>query len=295
VLTDRDQHDLIVEVTGLPPGASVRLLQCEIREPPSSSYTTVNVLRDETLEGTLVGGVFETNVSLDTSLPCFARIEVRNSLGGELVFSNPIHFVREVPSIGVPPERAALRLDSVRMFLAESFRLRGAVFDAESQTLTIQGDEEPTGLGSLAIDPGVLGAPATVAGADAWSYLGGVLSLQGFSGEGSSIEVDWGATDLTLQPTRPHDLELGSARPNPFGAGTIVPYTQPREGTARLTIFDVQGRRVRTLELGSKSAGHHEARWDGANEQGFPLAAGVYWLRLEFEGETRMRRAVKLR
>ena len=294
VFTERDQHDLLVEVTNLPTEGKVRLVQGEIREPPSTSYTTVNVLRDEYITGTIVNGTFQANVPLDTSLPSFARIEVYDSVGGELVFSNPIHFVHEVPAFGIPAERVAARFEGIRVFLAEEFRLLGASFESGAEILTITGDEETPGLGSISIDPGPLLAPAAVRGAQSWSYLGGVLTLQGFSGAGSSIEVSWGATGVATHVTTPNRLELDPPRPNPFGEGILVRYALPKEGDVRLEIFDVRGARVKLLELGPRSAGRHEARWDGRSSQGAPVSPGVYWVRLELAGETRIRKAVRL-
>jgi hypothetical protein len=294
VFTDRNEHDLVVEVTDLPAEAKVRLVQGEIREPPSTSYTTVHVLRDELIAGTIVNGAFGANVLLDTSLPSFARIEVYNSNDGELVFSNPIHFVRQVPALGIPAERVAVRLESIRVFLAEKFRLLGASFDSGAETLMITGHEETPGLGSLSIDPGARGSPTGVAGAKSWSYLGGVLTLQGFSGTNSSIEVGWGATGVAAPAPRPSRLELESPRPNPSGKGILLKYALPREGEVRLEILDVRGARVALLELGRRNAGHHEARWDGRGSKGVAISPGVYWVRLEFEGETRTRKVVRL-
>ena len=48
-----------------------------------------------------------------------------------------------------------------------------------------------------------------------------------------------------------------------------------------LDIHDVRGRRVRRLVGGEQTAGPHEVRWDGTDDAGRQLAAGVYLVRLQ--------------
>ena len=60
------------------------------------------------------------------------------------------------------------------------------------------------------------------------------------------------------------------------------------------SLLDVTGRRVRTLDLGFKERGLHRVRWDGTDEGGRPVAAGVYWLRLEHDGKSLTQKAVRL-
>lgn len=83
--------------------------------------------------------------------------------------------------------------------------------------------------------------------------------------------------------------------PNPFAGGTTLRYALPREGDADLVVFDLQGRAVRTLVYGRIPAGRHEARWDGADDSGRPLASGVYLARLRAGGEERVVKMVRSR
>jgi len=45
-------------------------------------------------------------------------------------------------------------------------------------------------------------------------------------------------------------------------------------------VFAVNGRRVRTLTSGFREVGIHRLRWDGADDQGARVRAGVYFARL---------------
>jgi photosystem II stability/assembly factor-like uncharacterized protein len=86
-----------------------------------------------------------------------------------------------------------------------------------------------------------------------------------------------------------------TSSPNPFRAGTSVTYALSRPGSVTLSVYDIAGRLVRTLESGSKDAGEHEVRWDGTNASGRPVASGTYFLRLESEGEVKAGKVSVLR
>jgi hypothetical protein len=73
---------------------------------------------------------------------------------------------------------------------------------------------------------------------------------------------------------------LGSIAPNPARRGCEIAFSLAREGEVRLEIFDVTGRRVRTLESGRLAAGAHLARWDGRDATGGVAGAGLYFAAL---------------
>ncbi len=68
--------------------------------------------------------------------------------------------------------------------------------------------------------------------------------------------------------------------PNPFNPRTTVRFDLAREGRVELAIYDLQGRRVRTLLAGPVSAGAHEAVWQGDDDAGRDLPSGMYLARL---------------
>ena len=51
-----------------------------------------------------------------------------------------------------------------------------------------------------------------------------------------------------------------------------------------LEVYDLQGRKVRTLVSGERAAGRHEVEWDGRNDASRQVASGVYLLRLSAFG-----------
>jgi photosystem II stability/assembly factor-like uncharacterized protein len=96
------------------------------------------------------------------------------------------------------------------------------------------------------------------------------------------------AFDLTTLPDlasvkRPR-LDGGaglSSYPNPFTEATTIRLSLPKAGDISLDIYDVAGRRVRSLEAGRVAAGSHEIIWDGRSDAGLPAASGIYYVRLE--------------
>lgn len=85
-----------------------------------------------------------------------------------------------------------------------------------------------------------------------------------------------------------------AAPPNPFRRGTSIQFETSRAGVARLEVYDVGGRLVRSLLHRELAPGPHALVFDGLDDQGARLASGIYLLRLSAGGETRTRRAVLL-
>ena len=84
--------------------------------------------------------------------------------------------------------------------------------------------------------------------------------------------------------------------PNPFNPETWIPYHLAADADVELSIYNVQGRIVRTLDLGHRQAGAYANRseaiyWDGKNTHGEEVASGVYIYRLtagEYSAARRM-------
>lgn len=75
--------------------------------------------------------------------------------------------------------------------------------------------------------------------------------------------------------------------PNPFNPRTTVNFGLAAPARARLDIFDVRGRLVRTLLDGELAAGDHAVMWDGCDDQGRGAASGTYICRLAAAGVER--------
>ena len=54
-----------------------------------------------------------------------------------------------------------------------------------------------------------------------------------------------------------------------------------RAGPAKLDVYDASGRLIRRLLDGAVQPGEHQASWDGRDNDGRPVASGVYFYRLK--------------
>jgi len=71
-----------------------------------------------------------------------------------------------------------------------------------------------------------------------------------------------------------------SAYPNPFNPALTLQLAVPRTGPVEVAVFDLRGRRVRELLKGQQQAGRMMLRWDGADDRGRSMGAGVYFVRM---------------
>ncbi len=93
-------------------------------------------------------------------------------------------------------------------------------------------------------------------------------------------------------PAAPSELGLAASYPNPAVTGLTIRYSLPVEGRASLVIYDLAGRRVKTLLEGHEAAGPHEVHWDLSTDRGARAGAGVYFYELRAAGGRAVRRLV---
>ncbi len=83
--------------------------------------------------------------------------------------------------------------------------------------------------------------------------------------------------------------------PNPFNPQTEIRFELAKAGRARVTIFDVTGRKVRTLIDQSMSAGPQARMWFGKDDRGQQAPSGTYYVRLETDGKIDTRKLLLLK
>jgi hypothetical protein len=92
----------------------------------------------------------------------------------------------------------------------------------------------------------------------------------------------------------PGDFSLCESSPNPFGQTAQIRYGVPRQASLALEIYDVFGRRVKTLVDWSVEPGVHTAVWDGTDEMGSPVASGIYYAHMTAPGFSKTTKVILL-
>jgi len=140
------------------------------------------------------------------------------------------------------------------------------------------------------IDHGVGGTPNAVAIGDVNGD--GMPDLVTSNRNTNTISVLLNTGPGTLSVGGPTErFELAPPRPNPFRAGAHIGYALPVDSPVSLEVFAVSGQHVRTLVRGNMPAGPHEVAWDGADDRGRRVSAGIYLYRLRassFEATQRL-------
>jgi len=84
--------------------------------------------------------------------------------------------------------------------------------------------------------------------------------------------------DIPLQPI---EYQLKQNFPNPFNAETTIQYQLGKRTPVVLSIYDILGRKVRTVINERQTTGYHSIRWDGLNKSKTQVASGLYFYRIE--------------
>ena len=78
-----------------------------------------------------------------------------------------------------------------------------------------------------------------------------------------------------------NSFELCQNYPNPFNSTTKILYILPVESSVEVTVYDIQGRIVKSFAYNAQSAGYQSVVWDGTNSQGRMLSSGIYICRVK--------------
>lgn len=89
------------------------------------------------------------------------------------------------------------------------------------------------------------------------------------------------STDVVDEADMPAQFALGQNYPNPFNPATRIAYEVPTNTAVRLEVFNLLGRKVRTLVDEGQAAGVYSVTWDGTTDAGTTVATGVYVYRLQ--------------
>jgi parallel beta-helix repeat protein len=93
--------------------------------------------------------------------------------------------------------------------------------------------------------------------------------------------VDVGRIDVSVLAKK---YGLHQNFPNPFNPTTTIEYSLPKESNVQLIIYNMLGQKMRTLVNEQRSVGIHSKNWDGLDNAGNVLSAGIYFYQLKADG-----------
>ncbi len=168
------------------------------------------------------------------------------------------------------------------------WRVGSVAFSPDGATLAVgTGDNGTIQLWDVATKTNIatFSGHASLVYSVAFSPDGNILA----SGSGDKTVQLWDVSEwkrakrLVLAEERigqPDSPQLAQNAPNPFNSQTVLSYFLHSPGPARLEVFALTGQRVAVLRQGPQQAGYHRLYWDARDEEGRPLASGLYLYRL---------------
>jgi hypothetical protein len=157
---------------------------------------------------------------------------------------------------------------------------------------------------ALSLERSVLSSGGSPAAASAW-HLNGTL------GQPTSSEVEPDGDGLLhagFWARPPHEAsgyavmraqafgEYASRNfPNPFSLSTTIDYTLSRECDVSIAVFDIHGRKVKTLLTEVQGPGRYRVTWGGLDDGGREVSPGIYLCRLDRDSQRTVRKMVLAR
>jgi choice-of-anchor B domain-containing protein len=193
--------------------------------------------------------------------PClhFARWYFMNSPG------EPDSFVVDISGDGVSWVTIQSTLTSEPFWRHETFRVRDYITPTSAVRVRfVAQDQPPEGIVEAAVD-------------------------------------DFELYDAALTPTGVGDpatapeMTVSAPRPNPAGKSASLTVSLPARARARVAVYDLSGREIRTLLDGVAAAGPTTLVWDGKDARGRQVGSGVYWIRAQAAGRGIERKVVWVR
>jgi hypothetical protein len=108
--------------------------------------------------------------------------------------------------------------------------------------------------------------------AESWTFS----SSHGTPGKVNSKAI----VNLDEQPEIPLQFSISQNFPNPFNPSTKISFTIPIKSYSNISIYDINGRKIKTIVSENLDAGYYEHIWDGTNKSGNLVNSGMYFIRM---------------
>jgi hypothetical protein len=109
------------------------------------------------------------------------------------------------------------------------------------------------------------------------------------------LTIDASAVNVEELKVIPESFALHANYPNPFNPTTTISYDLPKRSQVTLGIYDILGKKIKTLLNQSQDAGKRIAIWDGTDNLGRQVSAGVYLYQIQAGAFTQTRKMLLLK
>ncbi|MFQ5453272.1 MAG: T9SS type A sorting domain-containing protein [Candidatus Zixiibacteriota bacterium] len=194
----------------------------------------------------------------DTTSPNIATFHQNSDGIVNVETSDTLGAVYLVFSGNITPTLLGTNMDIIYAFILDSSKTRVLVYSFDIENFT----EGP-----------ILGNTSNAS----------LIEVQACTYEGAKVisVIDQSNDDETSDnETLPVSYALSQNYPNPFNNETVITFDLPNKGIAKFEIINILGKVVYDWTR-TYSAGHHQIIWDGINDDGEPIASGVYYYRLQ--------------
>jgi len=103
-----------------------------------------------------------------------------------------------------------------------------------------------------------------------------------------------GVANQSVDENNSKDIYL-KCYPNPFSKSAVFTYQVPRDSDIKLSVYNIAGQLVKTIEKGFKKAGNYKIEWNGIGNNGEKLANGIYFYKLNINNQTITKKLILLK
>jgi hypothetical protein len=147
----------------------------------------------------------------------------------------------------------------------------------------------------------------------AWgSYANTGPTIAAFRGSDGGGHICFAAMDFELKREEDHwgnvsdskdkvvpekimPIKLSQNYPNPFNPSTLIRFNIPTAGEVKLNVYNIKGQLVKTLVNENMITGNHEITWNGDDNNNRSVASGVYFYRLEANGQNSVKKMLLMK
>lgn len=216
-------------------------------------------------------------------------------------YEDSYHWSRATP-VRISKESVMTAIDfGLRLQPEGAYRLAGHVHTADGNPVDGALVVAETGAGIIAATTTGENGAYTLSDLPTGSYTVTASVTQGTEGTLSDSPTTLGngieylSADISITPETtdveeavgvPGHFGLNQNHPNPFNPSTEISFALPQQADVDLTVYNILGQPVRVLATGTHEAGQISVTWDGRDENGQPLASGMYFYRLKARSQS---------